>query len=111
MNENAELIKYLDIAEIVYLNINEKFQTTNSQVVKLDLIMSEIVKEAKSNNLKLRYMTIDFEDCLSKPISEREIKVDLSLLPHFQYRDEFILWLTKFIGNISVPKKVVRRSI
>ncbi|HFF4328390.1 TPA: hypothetical protein ACGC0L_003700, partial [Acinetobacter baumannii] len=52
----------------------------------------------------------DFEECLTKPLSEREIKVDLSLLPRFEYRDEFILWLTNFIRNISVQKKFVKQK-
>ncbi|HFF4180766.1 TPA: hypothetical protein ACGCZL_003622, partial [Acinetobacter baumannii] len=36
--------------------------------------------------------------------------VDLSLLPRFEYRDEFILWLTNFIRNISVQKKFVKQK-
>ncbi|WP_151813492.1 hypothetical protein [Acinetobacter sp. TUM15379] len=110
MNENAELIKYLDIAENVYANIYEKYQITDNPVTNLNRVMAEIRKEAEQINLKLKYSKIDFEECLSKPLSEREIKVDLSLLPRFEYRDEFILWLANFIGNISVQKKFIKQN-
>ncbi|PXA49506.1 hypothetical protein DMB35_20585 [Acinetobacter baumannii A424] len=46
-----------------------------------------------------------------RPWCLREIKVDLSLLPRFEYRDEFILWLTNFIRNISVQKKVRKTKV
>lgn len=81
MNENAELIKYLDIAENVYENMYEKYQITDNPVTNLNRVMAEIRKEAEQNDLKLKYTKIDFEECLTKPLSEREIKVDLSLLP------------------------------
>ncbi len=110
MNENAELSKYLDIAENVYENMYEKYQITDNPVTNLNRVMAEIRKEAEQNDLKLKYTKIDFEECLTKPLSEREIKVDLSLLPRFEYRDEFILWLTNFIRNISVQKKFVKQK-
>lgn len=110
MNENAELIKYLDIAENVYANIYENYQITDNPVTNLNRVMAEIRKEAEQINVKLKYSKIDFEECLSKPLSEREIKVDLSLLPRFEYRDEFILWLANFIGNISVQKKFIKQN-
>ncbi|MDC4552728.1 hypothetical protein NQ784_17720 [Acinetobacter baumannii] len=110
MNENAELIKYLDIAENVYENMYEKYQITDNPVTNLNRVMAEIRKEAEQNDLKLKYTKIDFEECLTKPLSERGIKVDLSLLPRFEYRDEFLLWLTNFIRNISVQKKFVKQK-
>lgn len=45
MNENAELIKYLDIAENVYANIYEKYQITNNPVTNLNRVMAEIKKK------------------------------------------------------------------
>ncbi|AXU44082.1 hypothetical protein C6W84_3815 [Acinetobacter baumannii] len=72
MNENAELIKYLDIAENVYENMYEKYQITDNPVTNLNRVMAEIRKEAEQNDLKLKYTKIDFEECLTKPLSERE---------------------------------------
>ncbi|WP_336004893.1 hypothetical protein [Acinetobacter pittii] len=109
MNENAELIKYIDVAENVYNRVYEDNQISNNLIVNLNRIMEEIKKQAEEKNLKLRYSSIDFEYCLSLPLADRDIKVDLSLVPHFDHRDECILWLTNFIGKISVPKKMKRQ--
>lgn len=111
MNENAELIKYIDVAESVYERVYENNQISNSLVVNLNRVMDEIKKQAKEKNLKLKYPSIDFEYCLSLPLADRDVKVDLSLIPHFEYRDESILWLTNFIGKISVPQKMNRRRL
>ncbi|MDV7675894.1 hypothetical protein V8Q14_05065 [Acinetobacter baumannii] len=111
MNENAELIKYIDVAESVYERVYENNQISNSLVVNLNRVMDEIKKQAKEKNLKLKYPSIDFESCLSLPLADRDVKVDLSLIPHFEYRDECILWLTNFIGKISVPQKMNRQRL
>ncbi|MFA3330383.1 hypothetical protein KWG16_12130 [Acinetobacter baumannii] len=42
MNENAELIKYLDIAENVYENMYEKYQITDNPVTNLNRVMAEM---------------------------------------------------------------------
>ncbi|MBD0091722.1 hypothetical protein IAF11_16910 [Acinetobacter baumannii] len=98
---------------LVYANFSSIFKEkmlAGNNFSKLNKVMAEIRKEAEQNDLKLKYTKIDFEECLTKPLSEREIKVDLSLLPRFEYRDEFILWLTNFIRNISVQKKFVKQK-
>ncbi|MCU4551612.1 hypothetical protein KTI87_03070 [Acinetobacter nosocomialis] len=111
MNENAELIKYVDVAESVYEQVYEKNQISNNLVVNLNRLMTEIKKQAEEKKLKLKYSSIDFEYCLSMPLADRDIKVDLSLIPHFEHRDECILWLTNFIGKISVPQKMNRQRL
>ncbi|RJE49507.1 hypothetical protein AMS70_05015 [Acinetobacter sp. JS678] len=107
MNENAELIKYIDVAENVY----ENNQVSNNLIVNLNRIMAEIKKQAEEKNLRLKYKSIDFEYCLSLPLADRDIKIDLSLIPHFEHRDECILWLANFIGKISVPKKMTKQKL
>lgn len=57
-----------------------------------------------------KYSSIDFEHCLSLPLADRKIKVDLSLIPHFEDREESILWLTNFIGKICEPRKMQRQK-
>ncbi|HCV3125719.1 TPA: hypothetical protein OV543_003533, partial [Acinetobacter baumannii] len=59
---------------------------------------------------KLKYNFINFEECLNQFNKEKSVHIDLSLLPRFEYRDEFILWLTNFIRNISVQKKFVKQK-
>jgi hypothetical protein len=61
MNENAELIKYIDVAENVYECVYENNQVSNNLIVNLNRIMAEIKKQAQEKDLKLKYKSIDFE--------------------------------------------------
>lgn len=47
---------------------------TNNPVTNLNLVMAGIEKEADQIDLKLKYSKIDFEGCLSKPLSEKRGK-------------------------------------
>ncbi|NUG03016.1 hypothetical protein, partial [Acinetobacter oleivorans] len=44
---------------------------------------------------------IDFEECLTKPLEECAIKLDMSLMPNHKNKDEYILWLAGFIERIT----------
>ncbi|WP_323739529.1 hypothetical protein [Acinetobacter oleivorans] len=101
---DAEMKKYFDVAESVYNNIHFKNQSSKDLVDCLNRLLVEIKKEAATNNLQLKYSVIDFESCLNRPMKERIIKIDLSLLPNFENQYEFILWLVSFIKSISVSR-------
>ncbi|ENP2255769.1 hypothetical protein ACUQPD_003787, partial [Acinetobacter baumannii] len=79
MNENVELIKYIDVAETVYERVYENNKISNNLIVNLNRIMAEIKNQAEEQRLKLKYSSIDFEYCLRLPLADREIKVDLSI--------------------------------
>ncbi|WP_144731173.1 hypothetical protein [Acinetobacter oleivorans] len=101
---DPEMKKYFDVAESVYHNIHFKNQSSKDIVDCLNRLLVEIKKEAATNNLKLKYPVIDFESCLNRPMKERVVKIDLSLLPNFENEHEFILWLAGFIKSISVSR-------
>ncbi|MBJ9420247.1 hypothetical protein I5559_07550 [Acinetobacter oleivorans] len=101
---DAEMKKYFDVAESVYNNIHFKNQSSKDLVDCLNRLLVEIKKEAVTNNLQLKYSVIDFESCLNRPMKERIVKIDLSLLPNFENQYEFILWLVSFIKSISVSR-------
>ncbi len=101
---DAEMKKYFDVAESVYKNIYFKNQYSRDLVNCLNRLLIEIKKEAATNDLQLKYTVIDFESCLNRPMKERIVKIDLSLLPNFENKHEFILWLAGFIKSISVTK-------
>lgn len=101
---DAEMKKYFDVAESVYNNIHFKNQSSKDLVDCLNRLLVEIKKEAATNNLQLKYFVIDFESCLNRPMKERIVKIDLSLLPNFENQYEFILWLVSFIKSISVSR-------
>jgi len=101
---DADMKKYFDVAESVYENINLNNQSSKNIIDCLNRVLVEIKKEAAINDLKLKYSAIDFESCLNRPMKERIIKIDLSLLPSFNNRYEYILWLASFIKSISVSR-------
>jgi len=101
---DTEMKKYFDVAESVYNNIHFKNQSSKDLVDCLNRLLVEIKKEAATNNLQLKYSVIDFESCLNRPMKERIVKIDLSLLPNFENQYEFILWLVSFIKSISVSR-------
>ncbi|MEB6623476.1 hypothetical protein MXM84_03015 [Acinetobacter pittii] len=101
---DAEMKKYFDVAESVYNNIHFKNQSSKDLIDCLNKLLIEIKKEAAINNLQLKYPVIDFESCLNRPMKERIVKIDLSLLPNFDNEHEFILWLVGFVKSISVSR-------
>jgi len=100
-----EMPRYLAIADKIYEKIkNDKLYTENT-VENLNCLISEIRKAIKCTEFKLKHNFINFEECLSKPLAECEVKIDLSLMPKFQNEDEFILWLAGFIERITIGGK------
>lgn len=83
-----EMKKYFDVAESVYNNIHFKNQSSKDLIDCLNRLLIEIKKEAAINNLQLKYSVIDFESCLNRPMKERIVKIDLSLLPNFDNEHE-----------------------
>ncbi len=51
MNENAELIKYIDVAENVYERVYENNQISNDLIVNLNRIMAEIKKTGRRKKI------------------------------------------------------------
>lgn len=102
---DTEVKKYFDVAECVYRNISFKNQTNKGRVDYLNKLLVEIKKEAAIHQLRLMYSNIDFENCLNRPVKERVIKIDLSLLPSLDSKHEYIMWLASFIKSISAERK------
>lgn len=50
MNENVELIKYIDVAETVYKRLYENNKISNNLIVNLNRIMAEIKNQAAKKN-------------------------------------------------------------
>ncbi len=54
MNENAELIKYIDVAENVYERVYENNQISNDLIVNLNRIMAEIKKTGRRKKSEIK---------------------------------------------------------
>ena len=98
--------QYLIIAENVYKKIEDKNLFSESSAETLNHLVGAIRKEIKGTKFKLKYNFIDFEECLTKPLQECAIKLDMSLMPKYKNKDEYILWLAGFIERITTGGEV-----
>ncbi|WP_127491811.1 hypothetical protein [Acinetobacter calcoaceticus] len=93
--------QYLIIAENVYKKIEDKNLFSESSAETLNHLVGVIRKEIKGTKFKLKYNFIDFDECLTKPLEDCAIKLDVSLMPNHKNKDEYILWLAGFIERIT----------
>lgn len=93
--------KYLAVAEKVYKNIKKDGLFTDDITQNLNCLISQIRKAIKGTEFKLKFNYIDFEENLTKPLSECKVKIDLSVMPKFANEGEYLLWLAGFIERIT----------
>ncbi len=88
--------QYLMIAEKVYKKIKEDDLFSNTPTEHLNNLIGVIRKEIKGTKFKLKYNFIDFDECLTKPLDECAVKIDISLMPSHKNKDEYILWFEPY---------------
>jgi len=93
--------QYLAIAESVYRKVKEVELFSDDTIENLNHLMIFIRKEISGTVFKLKYNYINFEEALIKPLNECQVKIDISLIPHPDMEDEYILWLAGFIEKIT----------
>ncbi|HIE0669496.1 hypothetical protein [Acinetobacter nosocomialis] len=93
--------QYLAIAESVYRKVKDVELFSDDTIENLNNLMIFIRKEITGSVFKLKYNYIDFEEALTKPLSECKVKIDVSLIPHHSMEDEYILWLAGFVEKIT----------
>ncbi|MDP7719587.1 hypothetical protein QWI39_14280 [Acinetobacter baumannii] len=93
--------QYLMIAEKVYKKIKEDDLFSDTPTEHLNNLIGVIRKEIKGTKFKLKYNFIDFDECLTKPLNECAVKIDISLMPSHKNKGEYILWLAGFIEKIT----------
>ena len=64
-----------------------QYQGVDLCIKRLDLVHPQI---SGNKFYKLKYNFIDFEECLSKPLNECSIKLDMSLMPKYKNKGEYI---------------------
>ncbi|MBJ9721104.1 hypothetical protein I5515_04755 [Acinetobacter calcoaceticus] len=96
---------HIIIAERVYQKISDKKLLSDRLMDRLNDLIHIIRDEIKNTPFKLKYNFIDFEECLSKPMQDCVVKLDLSLIPAYKNKDEYILWLASFIEKITTGGK------
>ncbi|MFW6577434.1 hypothetical protein [Acinetobacter baumannii] len=97
--------RYLAIADTVYKKIKNEKLFTEDMIENLNCLISLIRQAIKGTEFKLKHDYINFEECLTKPLADCTVKLDLSLMPNFKNEDEFVLWLAGFIEKITIGGK------
>ncbi|MDQ9019547.1 hypothetical protein RFI02_00265 [Acinetobacter sichuanensis] len=94
--------KFLKIAENIYNKVECKNGFSNNILEDLNNIMIELRKEIKESDIKLVVNYIDFNELFTNSIKYYKLKIDLSILPDFKNKQEFILWLAGFVERITI---------
>lgn len=96
------MTKFIAIAEKIYEEFEKKNLFSESTIEQLNNLVSAIRKELKGSSCKLKNNYIDFEECLNKPPDKCLVKLDISLMPKYKNKLEYIMWLASFIERITV---------
>lgn len=96
------MTKFIAIAEKVYEEFEKKNLFSESTIEQLNNLVSAIRKELKGSSCKLKSNYFDFEACLNKPPDQCVVKLDISLMPKYKNKLEYIMWLASFIERITV---------
>lgn len=94
------MAQYLRIADKLYNFLEEKKYFTYDSQELVNLIFKGLRKVLKDTELKLLVNFIDMEEGLIKA-QKKESDFDLSLIPNYKNKGEFILWLAGFIEKIT----------
>lgn len=93
--------QYLRVAEKVYQDFQKNDKFVADQQDCINLIIKQIRKELVDTDLKLVCNYIDFIDGFKKPVKDGRISIDISLIPSYKNKGEFILWLAGFVERIT----------
>lgn len=92
---------YLSIAEKIYKSLQIKRKYLYSSNKCLNYLIKEVRREIGDTGLKLKLNHLNFTEGFKS-----EIKVlDISLIPNYRNKYEFILWLAGFIEKITIGGK------
>jgi hypothetical protein len=93
--------QYLRLADNIYKRFLKENKFNNPLQDYLNLIVKQLRKDLKDTDLRLKYNFIDFLEGFQANQSKGHLFVDVSLVPNYKEKDEFLLWLAGFIEKIT----------
>lgn len=93
--------QYLIFAENIYKKVKDEEVFSDDSIENMNTLMKYIRSEIEGTEFKLKYNFIDFVEQFSTPLEECKVKIDVSLIPPHNLKDEYILWLAGFIEKIT----------
>lgn len=90
----------MKIAELVYEKINsEKYPL--EKVSNYYYLFNQIKQQVNFFKIKILIDCDEFVELFTNGSKNSEIKVDISLIPNYMKKDEFILWLAYLVEKIT----------
>lgn len=99
----------LRIAEVVYDKIHSRNGFQGDSVKDLNIFLMELKREIRDSNIKFKYEFNNMKELIEQIEKNNGRKIDLSLMPSRQLKDEFILWLAVVYSNIT--DKVISETV
>lgn len=95
---------FLKLAEKIYEKIHRENKFTNDPVVDLNNLFCVLRTEIKDSSYKLIYNYFDLE-ALVMGSEESTFQLDISIIPKYHNKDEYILWFASLIEKITYKYK------
>ncbi|MCH7389058.1 hypothetical protein [Acinetobacter dispersus] len=96
---------YLEIAEKLYNSLCGRNKLSSKSNTWLNLLVKELKKEIVGTNIQLKFNHIYFKQGFKNGTEIKFLSLDISLIPNYENKYEFILWLAGFIEKITVGGK------
>ncbi|MCH7392742.1 hypothetical protein MMP66_00435 [Acinetobacter dispersus] len=96
---------YLEIAEKLYNSLCGRNKLSSKSNTWLNLLVKELKKEIVGTNIQLKFNHIYFKQGFKNETEIKFLSLDISLIPNYENKYEFILWLAGFIEKITVGGK------
>ncbi|WP_336916497.1 hypothetical protein [Acinetobacter modestus] len=92
-------------AERIYKSFYDRNKFSSDSTVWLNLLLKEIKKEIADTDLEIKFKNIYFKQGFKSDFNEGFLHLDISLIPSYENKFEFILWLAGFIERITTGGK------
>lgn len=96
---------FLIKAEKIYKSFYDRNKFSSNSNEWLNLLLKEVKKEITGTELELKFKNIYFKQGFKSDINECYLNLDISLIPNYECKFEFILWLASFIERVTIGGK------
>ncbi|MEQ1345960.1 hypothetical protein [Acinetobacter seifertii] len=93
--------RYINFSENIYKKVTKDKIFSNDTIEYMNKLVQLITNEISGTEFKLKYKFINFMESFTKPLHACKVKIDVSLIPDHNFKDEYILWLAGFIQKIT----------
>lgn len=96
---------YLEIAEKLYESLCSRNKFSPESTKWLNFLIKELKKEVVNTNIQLKFNHVYFKQGFKNESEIKFLSLDISLIPNYENKYEFILWLAGFIEKITTGGK------